>query len=547
VLEAINFITMIKKIFLIILNIFILTSIQSQVVLQPITSSIYEFLDEMAQMKYIEINSSVKPYTRMFIAHKLQKIEEHQEELNKRQQKELAFYFQDFNKELKPKGEFKKRKDLFFYKDSLFTFTVNPIFGYEYATNETGSYSHYWNGGEFYGSVGTHFGFYASLRDNGVSQILSGENHVTPLQGANYKLNQGQTGGRSDYSEMLGGVFYSWKWGRLGVVKDNYTWGDNYHGANIHSNKAPSVGYIDFNIHPTKWIELNYTHSWLVSDVLDSVRIFIISQQKREIFTNKNMAANLVTFKPLKNFHVSLGNSIVYADDGVKPFYLIPFMFYKSVDHTYNSAGSNALGQNTQMFINISSRQIKHLHLYFSMYVDEISIGKVMDKDKSSNIFSTKFGFKVNNFPIRNTYLIAEYTRTNPWTYRHQIETTTYATNNYNMGHYLGENSDEIYLEGGLRILRGLKASLAYTLARKAPEHVYELINGEGNVKGLPFMETVAWENQTIEGAIRYEIINDGYIFAKVRMSDISGDDYFTPEFYRGKKTTITGGINFGF
>jgi hypothetical protein len=538
---------MLKKTFLIVLSVFISTFIHAQVVLQPITSSVYEFLDEMAQMKYIELNSAVKPYSRMFIAQKLQEIEEHQTSLNNRQQKELAFYFQDFNKELKPKGEFKKRKDLFFYKDSLFTFTVNPILGFEYAANKTGNYSHYWNGGEFYGGVGKHFGFYASLRDNGVSDILSAENHITTLQGANYKLNQGQTGGRSDYSEMLGGIFYSWKWGRLGIVKDNYTWGDNYHGANIRSNKAPSVGYIDFKINPVKWLELNYTHSWLVSDILDSNRIFLVNQEKREIFINKNLAANLVTIKPFKNLHFSIGNSIIYADDGVKPFYFIPFMFYKSVDHTYNSAGSNALGQNTQMFMNISSRQIKHVHLYFSMYVDEISIGKIMDNAKSSNIFSTKVGFKLNNFPIRNTYLIAEYTRTNPWTYRHQIETTTYASNRYNLGHYLGENADEIYVEGGFRIIRGLKASLAYTHARKAPEHIYEVIFGEGNVKGLPFMKTVAWRNQTVEGALLYEIINDGYIFAKVRLSNISGDDYYTPEFYRGNQTTISGGINFGF
>jgi hypothetical protein len=508
---------------------------------------VYEFLDEMAQMKYIEINSSVKPYTRMYIANKLREVELHQEVLNKRQQKELAFYFQDFNKELLAKGEFKKRKDLFFYKDSLFTFTLNPILGYEYATNEAGNYSHYWNGGEFYGSIGTHFGFYASIRDNGVSDILAAENHITPIQGANFKLNQGQTGGRSDYSEMLGGIFYSWKWGRLGVVKDNYTWGDNNHGANIRSNKAPSVGYVDFHIFPTKWIELNYTHSWLVSDVLDSNRIFLVNQQKREIFVNKNLAANLVTIKPLKNLHISLGNSIIYADDGIKPFYFIPFMFYKSVDHTYNSAGSNALGQNTQMFMNISSRQIKHVHLYAAIYVDEISIGNAMDNEKSSNIFSTKVGFKLNNFPIRNTYFISEYTKNNPWTYRHQIETTTYASNRYTLGHYLGENADEIYIEGGLRLFRGLKTSLAYTIARKAPEHVYELINGEANLTGLPFMETEAWKNETIEGAISYEIINDGFVFAKIRISNISGDDKYTPEFYKGQQTTIIGGINFGF
>lgn len=537
---------MVKKISLIIVSAFIFNFVQAQVVLQPITSSVYDFLDEMAQMKIIELNSAVKPYSRLFIAQKLQEIEVHQGELNKRQQKELAFYFQDFNKELKSKGEFKKRKDLLFYKDSLFTFTVNPILGFEYASNKTGNYSHYWNGGEFYGSVGTHLGFYASLRDNGVSSILSAENHITTLQGANYKLNQGQTGGRSDYSEMLGGIYYSWKWGRLGIVKDNYTWGDSYHGSNIHSNKAPSVGYIDLNIKPAKWIEFNYTHSWLVSDILDSSRIFTIYQQKRELFVNKNIAANLVTFKPLKNLQISIGNSIVYADDGVKPFYLIPFMFYKSIDHTYNSAGSSSLGQNTQMFLNISSRQIKHLHLFTSLYVDEISIGKVLDKKNSSNILSAKVGFKLDNLLVPNTYILVEYTRTNPWAYRHQIESTTYASNSYTLGHYLGENADEIYLEGGFKVLRGLKASLSYTLARKGPEHVYEIINGNANVKGLPFMETVAWKNQTIEGAIRYEIINDGYIYAKLTLSDISGNDYYTPEFYRGKQTSISGGINFG-
>ena len=136
-----------KRIFLLFLTVFVSTSIHSQVVLQPIASSVYEFLDEMAQMQYIELNSAVKPYSRMFIAKKLQEIESHVEELNKRQKKELVFYFQDFNKELKQKGEFKKRKDVFFYKDSLFTFTANLILGYEAAANSTGSYTRRRNGG----------------------------------------------------------------------------------------------------------------------------------------------------------------------------------------------------------------------------------------------------------------------------------------------------------------------------------------------------------------------------------------------------------------
>ena len=540
---------MMKKLALITFGLILFTSLHAQVVLQPVTSSVYDFLDEMAQMKFITLNSAVKPYTRMFIAHQLQEIEKHQEELNIRQQKELAFYFQDFNKELKAKGDFKKRKDLLFYKDSLFTVTVNPILGYQYSTNSNGSYSHRWNGGEFYGYIGKHFGFSASLRDNGVSDVINSPGHLTMEQGANIKFNQGVTGGRSDYSEMKGAIYYSWKWGRVGLVKNNFTWGDNYHGANILSGRAPSFGYIDFNIKPVKWAELNYTHSWLVSEVLDSARTYLIGNQERKIFMNKNLAANLISVYPFKNLIVSLGNSIVYSDNNIKPYYLIPFMFYKSIDHTYNAAGSNDLGQNSQMFLNISSRQIKQVHLYTSVFVDEISIGKVFDSKNSSNIFSTKLGLKVNNFPIRNTYLIAEYTRTNPWTYRHQIESTTYASNDYNLGHYLGENAEEIYIEGGLKLFSRFKASLSYTRALKGPEHTYAVVFGNANIKGLPFMQSVTWENQSISGLIRYEVVNDGFVFAQVTLSEITeGVDFgYTPTFYKGTQTTISGGVNFGF
>ncbi len=96
-------------------------------------------------------------------------------------------------------------------------------------------------------------------------------------------------------------------------------------------------------------------------------------------------------------------------------------------------------------------------------------------------------------------------------------------------------------------MFRGLKASLSYTLAEKGSEHNYELVRGNANVKGLPFLETVVWKNQTIEGAVKYEIINDGYFFARVRLSDIVGDVKYTPTLFLGNQTTISGGINFGF
>ena len=81
-------------------------------VFEPITSSVYDFLDELANQHVIELNTAVKPYARMLIAEKLQEAEEQQDELTPRQQKELAFYLKDFGKETHEGKDWDRRIDL---------------------------------------------------------------------------------------------------------------------------------------------------------------------------------------------------------------------------------------------------------------------------------------------------------------------------------------------------------------------------------------------------------------------------------------------------
>ena len=73
----------------------------SQEVPHPVSNyGAYEFLDELASIKIIEINSAVKPYSRLFIARSLMEADAKRDQLNTRQQKELDFYLMDFGKEL---------------------------------------------------------------------------------------------------------------------------------------------------------------------------------------------------------------------------------------------------------------------------------------------------------------------------------------------------------------------------------------------------------------------------------------------------------------
>lgn len=532
---------------LILLAVFEFQNTFAQSVYQHVSNkAIYNFLDEMAELQIIELNSVIKPYTRKFIANKLSEIKNNNESLNTRQQKELAFYLKDFNKEILPDKNFNKRLDLFYYKDSLFTFSVNPIGGIQYWTNENGTAYHRWSGAEAFAYAG-NFGFYASLRDNHENPRLNESQYfLNTRQGGNYKYT---SDGGGDYSEMRGGITYEWKWGNIGLVKDHFEWGNNHYYPNIFSSKVPSITQLKLNMKPVKWFEFNYTHGWLVSEVIDSSRSLTFTNtygtNRRDIFFNKYIAANMFSFRPFENLWCSFGNSIVYSADNVQPAYLIPIFFYKSIDHTLNGtdqSGTN-VGQNSQMFIDISSRQIKHFHFYSTLFIDELKTSRIF-KDDEFNFLSWEGGISISNV-IDNVFINFEYTRTSPLTYKHHIPLTTFESNGYNLGHYLQDNSLEYYFSLRYKPIPKFTFKTEYIIAKHGQDHT-EL--GTMPRQSIPFMETEEWSSTSLRTSVRYQIINDGYVFLIYQYSDTRGDvDKYTISLFHGITNTISAGINYGF
>ncbi len=198
-----------KFLIIVIIGIFQTLATYSQEVYQHVTTeNIYEYLDEMANIKIIEINSVIKPFSRNYIAGKLTEVTKASDQLNPRQQKELNFYLEEYKLEIdslpdyKKLNFFKKKKNLatsinplgFFYKDKLFTLAVKPIWGINYFFNENGSIYHRWGGAETYAYIGEHWGLYASLRDNTESKIISDTSFFTLREGGAYKYT-GNGGG----------------------------------------------------------------------------------------------------------------------------------------------------------------------------------------------------------------------------------------------------------------------------------------------------------------------------------------------------------------
>ena len=530
--------------------------LSSQEVPHPVNNTgIYEFLDELAGMKLIEINSAIKPYSRLFIANRLNEVDSQRDQLNNRQQKELDFYMMDFGKELKGSGSHgltafwhkglkfshgndstaQLRRDLFYYKDSLFSFTLNPILGGELFVNSTGEATYLRNGIEARGYI-QNWGFYASLRDNHEKPLLGLPEYLTKREGGHVK-------GTTDWSEMQGGVTWSWKWGNMGLVKDRQQWGNNYNGASIFGGNNPSFVQLRLHLKPVKWFEFNYFHGWLNSMVVDSSQSFWVTNSYgtdyREVYQKKFIAANMFTFTPVKNLNISAGNSIVYDDDHVNPAYLIPVFFYKSVDHSQTSGINN---MNSQMFFDISSRNIRNLHLFVTLFIDELSVERITNDDEW-NFVSWKTGFRLSNVPLQNFSFTTEFTYSYPLSYQHDVPTITFQTQNYNLGYYLRDNSREWYLSVDYKPTRTLNLGIYFVDAIRGPDYTELGTDRVGN----PPLASIEWHNTAIGFRAYYQVINDLYTWFNFVCSNISGDERWSPEYFYGRKNTLNVGVTFGF
>ncbi len=546
---------------------------------------IYDYLDELATDGIIELNSVAKPYSRSFIAGKLLEAQ-NQKGLNKRQLDELKFFLNEFaleqNKLPQTLLPLAKSSQLtlaflqpaFNYIDTVFRARITPILGMDIYYNQNGIITKRWYGADFQSMIGKNLSIYGSLRDIQVDgtrlinipvsgSLLARPSYLNDFPGYEYK--ESNLGG--DFSDSRGGIKYAWNWGSIGLVKDNVIWGDNYHGSNILSGRAPSFPMLTLHVRPAKWFEMQYFHGWLVSNVLDSTRYYLDNLNiKRYRMTNKFIAANLFTFTPVRSLNLSIGNSIIYAEDNVQPAYFIPIAFYKSIDHTLTK-GLGLENQNSQVFLNISSRNIKHLHLFTSVYADEISWSRFLPSSAEKNPISYKIGAELTNFPVENLSLIGEFTRTNIINYKHSIPALTWASNGYNLGSYLDDNSQEIYVALRYKPIRGLDLSLTYMDAKHGNEYNYVRdSHAITKIISQPSLGEITWSNTTIGFNAQYEVVNNVNAIINVAYSDIRGYDItstpivgevvknaqgylnlFTPAYLQGKNTTIMLGFRFGF
>ena len=557
-----------KRIILILAVLLFRTLLPAQAVYQPVAGNpVYELLDELASLKIITINSAVKPYSRVFIAAKLKQALLNQEKLNKRQIAEIEFFLRDYNFESGlnsnlingltknseaaklPASQVNSTTDHGFsydpvavsYPGNVFRIRATPWLGGRFLVNENGNFKEFTGGGEVYGYLGKHIGYYANVDYTWQSEPLVNPAMFTMEEGKSW-IDAGN--GAVQNTEWMGGISLGWKWGEFGVFKDRPVWGNAMHGTNIMSGRPPSFPYIQLHLKPAKWIEFYSITGFLKSDVIDSSRSTFTPGSEQIKYHKKYCSANFFTVTPWKGLDISVGNSIFWSDV-FKVAYLIPFNLYKSVDESMKGSLAYSGDINTNddghLFFDISSRNIRHLKLYLSLWVDEWQTARIFQKNQH-NLLSWKVGFSLYDFPVKNLSLTIEGLSTRPGTYDEYNPSNVYANDDYSFGNYLRGDAWELYICLNYKPFRGNAAIGIYDIAQRGG-----FVYLKDDFVTYPLAKNLVFNQTTFEFDASYLLLSNVKAFISYIYTNHTGDVQYIPEIMHGNTNSMVAGVRLGF
>ena len=526
----------------------------AQAVYEPTNKTIYGYLSRLAQKGVIDLDDIVLPLSRIYISHKLDILSYQSGILTPLERKELIFYLKEYTIErnieqnvdlVTPyKSSFKtKTGDRFrwaAYQDDKFSMNFQPLGGYEIESRNDGSLNqHTWRGIALNGYLGKYIGYSFDFRDNTErGNSIDRTKKFSPVTGIIF------TGGGDnsvEYNDTKGTVSVGGKIVNFTIGKDYMPVGYGEGGKLILSQKAPSFPLIRLDVKPTKWFSFNYAHIWLNSDIIDSSSIRPTSPQTGNQFAyrSKYMAIHSLNFVPFKGFSILLGESAIY-NDNIDFGYLIPVIFYRSFDHYKGGIKNNSIS-NSQFFFQLSSRNhIPKTHLYASFFVDEARLSDFTDGAHAKNQTAYSVGLSIADFPFNNISLTAEYTKVRPFAYENYVPAQTYTSENYNLGHWIGSNADQLYLSALWRLKRGLHWKTTYSAVRKGSKGS---ALQQREAEGFPFLFGDVQSKTDFSSILTYELIHDLYFKAGYVSSEYIGVNNTNNYAYQGANF----GFNYGF
>ena len=481
--------------------------VSSQSVNVPLEHWAYEFIDRM-QMRGLIRNLVLgsRPFSRQDMASMLAEIEQNIQSVQVDLSSTEAALFGQL------KGEFRDEMEAMhisadprwherhlltweegksrIYGDAFFDQTLDRRWGGQYDSPE--NLSHTTVGGIFRGRLGESLGFYVSAWNT----LRKGEDSIQE----DFDLSQGTpitVSGKHAYSDDAS-AYLVWQlpWLRLEFGRDRAQWGPGARGSLMLSAQNPRFDLLRLHF---RFKRFRFT----------SIHGELAGGSEAKYFAAHRLEITILPWLILGG-----SESVVYGGRGIEMAYLNPIMPYHVAEHHLGDKDNNAMG------FDITAYPFFNHKCYFELFIDDYTTA-----ENPFTYYGNKFAFLAGwhwtaPLGISNGDLQIEYARVEPYVYTHKDSLNVYKNYNKSIGHWLGPNSDDLFIRAGYLFHRDFRCSITADRIR----------HGEGDID-TPHNISQGTRKNFLSGTVetrwiwgieaRAQVFKDAFVALQYHFSDI--------------------------
>ncbi len=160
---------------------------------------------------------------------------------------------------------------------------------------------------------------------------------------------------------------------------------------------------------------------------------------------------------------------MVYGDRDVEPLYLNPFVPTIIAERHVGNQDNNMISFDGAWFL-----PRPRLKLYAEVLFDDFSFAKDLFENWGNKWGVLAGAFIVDPFGLKNTDVRLEAVRIQPFVYSHRTPINTFSNYDNTMGHWLGPDADDWYIEFGHQPHRNVRWSVSFEQRRRAANDIQE-------------------------------------------------------------------------
>jgi len=427
----------------------------------PLGHEIYPFIDRMIAKCALPVSTQYSlPSTRGQVADSLLKIsnkfESGELSLSRVEQMQLKSFIGEFAQECRKRGveilPQQESKYFFSLKDKRYTLNIQPQLDQKIIIQQTDKND--WTMIPFlhpiiFGEIEEKFVYSTRYK---WGPLISGEEYVL--------LSDESLQPAADFDQIISTESFAkvgLPWLSLELGKDDLWWGPGRHGSLVLSDNSDSKDLLKFEGH------------------MGLFKLSSFTAILRSKLGHKYMSGHRLEVALLDNFCLALHETVVY-EDRLELHYLNPFTIYLIVPPIIKygpKENAELPGDNKISGGDIKYRITPNFELYGELMVDDYQpqLGS-----RSFRAWNSKFGvllgaYYVNPFDLEDTDLRIEYVFVNQYAYTHESGINAYTNREHVIGHPIGSDADDIWIEFKYWFTDKIQTKLAYEFLR----------HGEGN------------------------------------------------------------------